>query len=108
MASITKIKKQNGSISYRVVWRVGHGNERRQEYKSFDNAEDARRHRRQMEEEVESRRVGTVKGMSVRTYLDTWIEDVKRRAHRGDLSPSGARTTAARPCTCSRPPEGWP
>ena len=62
MASITKIKIKSG-VSYRVAWRVGNSEdgERRNEYKSFDRLEDARRHRREMEEQVEFRRVGSIK-----------------------------------------------
>jgi integrase len=90
MASITKVRNKNSSLSYRVVWRVGDGKDgkRRQEYKSFDNLEDARRHRRTVEEEIESKRVGAPKGQTLFAYLDSWIAETKRRMERGDISPS--------------------
>jgi integrase len=87
MASITKIKNRNGTTSYRVAWRVGDG-QRRQEYKSFDREEDARKYRSTVETDIESKRVGGPKQQTVHGYLDGWIKGIERRAERGDLSPS--------------------
>jgi hypothetical protein len=90
LASITKIKHKNGSVSYRVNWRVGNSKDgkRRQEYKTFDNHEAARAHRRTVEKEIESRRVGGPKQQTLHAYLDGWIKEIERKAERGDLSPS--------------------
>jgi integrase len=90
LASITKIKHKNGSVSYRVNWRVGDSKDgkRRQEYKTFDNHEAARAHRRAVEKDIESRRVGGPKQQTLHAYLDGWIKEIERKAERGDLSPS--------------------
>jgi integrase len=92
MASITKIANRDGSQSYRVNWRVGDSKDgqRRQEYKTFTSFEDARAHRRTVEEDIESRRVGGTKQLTVHQYLDNWLEAVERRMGRGDLSPKTA------------------
>ena len=92
MASITKIKHKNGSVSYRVNWRVGDSKDgkRRQEYKTFDSHEAARAHRRSMEHDIESRRIGGPKGQTVFGYLDGWLKEIERKAERGDISPKTA------------------
>lgn len=92
MASITRIKNKNGSVSYRVNWRVGDSNDgqRRQEYKTFASYDEARAHRRQIEQEVETRRVGGPKGQTIFGYLDRWLSRVERKVERGDLSPKTA------------------
>ena len=92
MASITKIKNKDGSTSYRVAWRVGDGKDgkRQQEYKSFASHEEARAHRRTVEKEIESRRVGGPKQQTVFGYLDGWIKEIERKAERGDISPKTA------------------
>lgn len=88
MAWITKIRTKSGT-SYRVAWRAGDGRDgaRREEYKTFSSYEDARRHKRQMEEGIESRRVGGPRQLSVHQYLDDWIRGIERKVERGDLSP---------------------
>ena len=87
MASITKRKRDKGFV-WRVSWRVGDG-ERRQETKTFDNLTDAKAHRTQMEKEVEQRRVGGDKKISVFEYLDQWIE-AKEADRKNPISPKTA------------------
>ena len=87
MASITKRKRDKGFV-WRVSWRVGDG-ERRQETKTFDNHTDAKAHRIQMEKEVESRRVGGDRKISVFEYLDQWIA-AKEADQKNPISPKTA------------------
>jgi integrase len=87
MASITKRKRDKGFV-WRVSWRVGDG-ERRQETKTFDNYIDAKNHRTKMEIEVESRRVGGDRKISVFEYLDQWI-GAKEADKKNPISPKTA------------------
>jgi integrase len=87
LASITKLKRDKGFV-WRVSWRVGDG-ERRQETKTFDNQADAKAHRSKMETEVESRRVGGDRKVSVFEYLDEWIV-AKAADKKNPISPKTA------------------
>ena len=87
MASITKRERVGGSV-WRVSWRVGDG-ERRQETKTFDNYADAKAHRINMEKDVEARRIGGDRKLSVFEYLDQWI-GAKEADQKNPISPKTA------------------
>jgi integrase len=87
MASITKIPNKDGSTSYRVNWRVGEGKDRRPETKTFRSKEEARAHRRDVEENIESKRVGSFERLTVFGYLDGWL-DKRRKDERNPISPT--------------------
>jgi integrase len=84
MASINTIKTNSGK-SYRVKWREGDSQNgpRRQAHRTFATMEEARAHRRYVEEQIESRRVGGDKRETTHAYLDRWIEGLSV-----DLSPT--------------------
>jgi integrase len=84
MASITTIKTKGGK-SYLVNWREGDSQNgpRRQAHETFGTMEEARSHRRYVEEQIESRRVGGDKRETTHAYLDRWIEGLS-----ADLSPT--------------------
>jgi integrase len=86
MASIQRIKRVSG-VGYRVSWRVGES--RRQETKTFDTLGEARAHRNNMGQQIEQRRVGSDKRVSVFEYLDQWIA-AKTADKKNPISPKTA------------------
>jgi integrase len=85
VASIEKFKRDHGLV-WRVTWRVGEGQDRRKETKTFNTSEAAKAHKRYVEGHIEARRIGSVRKLSVFEYLDEWIA-VKAVDKKNPISP---------------------
>ncbi|MCD9821146.1 tyrosine-type recombinase/integrase [Bradyrhizobium japonicum] len=83
MASIDKRVNKDGSVSWKVRWREGKDKEPRAQ--SFDTEKAAKSHRRSVEEQFESRGVGSRE--TTFAYLDRWIIE-KEADKRNPVSPS--------------------
>jgi integrase len=73
MASIRRLRLSDDRIVYKVIWREGAGNDRRQRTKNFNRHADARTFEAKMAREVESRRVGDPNRATVAQYLENWL-----------------------------------
>lgn len=88
MASIEKFKRVHGFV-WRVTWRVGEGKDRRKEYKTFNSSDEAKAHKRDVEGNIEARRVGSIRKISAFEYLDEWIV-AKEADKKNPISPKTA------------------
>ena len=88
MASIEKLKRDHGDV-WRVTWRVGDGADRRRESKSFDSSAEAKAHKRDVEGNIEARRVGSIRKISAFEFLDEWIV-AKEADKKNPISPKTA------------------